>query len=82
MAPSAASEELPTPTRREIEEAVTQLIEANRARCLWFAPVDYLPATDEERLHALQHIERHGNRQAFVRARELRDWVLLATSGQ
>jgi len=76
MSTTSADEEKPISTRREMEEAVVQLVEANRARCLWFASIDYLPATDAERLRALQHVERHGNRQAFVRARELRDWVL------
>ncbi len=80
MSTTSAEKEQSIPTRREMEDAVNQLVEANRARCLWFASLDYLPATDAERLRALQHVERHGNRQAFVRARELRDWVLQLSS--
>lgn len=77
---SPAENDRTVPTRREIEEAVTMLVEANRMRCLWFAPPDYLPSTDEERLRALQHIERHGDRQSFVRARELRACLLQPSS--
>jgi len=74
MTTSSEEDVQPIPSRREIEEAVIQLVEANRARCLWFAAPDYLPTTDAERLRALQHVERHGDRKAFVRARELREW--------
>ena len=76
MAASSAKEEQSSSAHRTMEEAVIEFVEANRARCLWFSAPDYLPATDEERLRALQHIERHGDRKAFVRARGLRDWLL------
>ena len=67
-------------TRRELEAAVAQLVDANRARCLWFAAREYQPATDEARLRALRHIEQHGDRKAYVRSRELRDWLLQTSS--
>ena len=80
MTSSLRNEQKPVRTRPEVEEAVNKLIHANRARCLWFASLDYLPVTDAERLRALQHVERHGDRRAFVRARELSGWVLQLSS--
>lgn len=80
MPTTSAYDEQPIPDRPQLEQAILQLVEANRARCLWFASPDYLPATDAERLRALQHIERHGDLRAFVRARELRDWLLQPSS--
>jgi hypothetical protein len=62
---------------QDIACAVNELVEANRARCFWFAPPEYLPVTDDERLRALDNIERYGDRQAFKRARELSEWLLL-----
>lgn len=61
---------------REVEEAIDLLVEEYRARCLWSAPTDYLPRSDDERLLALDKIERHGDRSGFIRARELRGWLL------
>jgi len=65
------------PTKQEVEAEVDKLIEEYRLQCLWFAPRDYLPKSDEQRLRALGHIERYGDREAFKRSRELRDWLLL-----
>jgi len=48
MTTSSEEDVQPIPSRREIKEAVIQLVEANRARCLWFAAPDYLPTTDAE----------------------------------
>ncbi len=60
----------------DVNNAVRDLVQKNRARCLWFAPPDYQPETDAERIRALSYIERHGDREAFVRARELQQWLL------
>jgi hypothetical protein len=56
-------------------EAVNRLVDQYRARCLWFLRADYYPATLEERLQVLGHIERHGDREAFRRAATLRQWL-------
>ena len=64
------------PSRLQIDEAVERLVETYRAKCLWFMRSNYFPSTDEERLRTLLNIERHGDRNAFVRARELREWLL------
>lgn len=73
---SVRNENRSLPTRLEIEQAVNELIGLHRARCFWSAPADYQPDTDEARLTALYQIEAHGNRQAFMRAREIREWLL------
>ena len=67
--------EAATRTREEVYAAIDELVQY-RSMCLWFAPKGYLPATDEERIMALKNIERHGDRQAFMRSRELREWFL------
>jgi hypothetical protein len=75
--PSMEAQQL---TREQVVEDIRRLVRANRARCLWFAPSDYMPETDAERLRALEHIERHGDRATFVRAGELREWLLRTSS--
>ncbi len=62
--------------RQNIEYEISLLVNEYRARCLWFASPDYQPVNDDERLRALSYIERHGDRKAFMRARELREWLL------
>jgi hypothetical protein len=63
------------PTGQEISTEIDKLVEEYRITCLWFAPADYLPKTDEQRLRALDYIERYGDRAAFTRARSLREWL-------
>ena len=66
--------------RGDWEAAVDALVEEYRLRCLWFLRADYRPASDEERLRVLQEIEKHGDREAFRRASELRAWLSLSSS--
>jgi hypothetical protein len=56
------------------------LIDDYRARCLWFLAPDYYPATESEVLRVLAAIERHGDRAAFQRSSEIRQWLSLSTS--
>jgi hypothetical protein len=63
----------------QVRDEIRRLVRDNRTRCLWFAPRDYMPETDAECLRALEHIERHGDRATFIRAGELRDWLLRDT---
>ena len=69
-------------TKGELIAAIDELVERYRGMCLWFAPKGYLPGTDLERLRALENIERYGDREAFVKARELRDWLLLRSKNE
>jgi hypothetical protein len=64
----------------EVRRAIDRLVEEQRSACLWFAPRGFVPANDAERLVALQKIEQRGDRVAFVRCRELRDWLLQASN--
>jgi hypothetical protein len=61
-------------------QAVDRLVEEQRATCLWFLRADYRPVTDEERIRALEHIERHGDLEAFRRAATLRRWLSQTSS--
>ena len=65
-----------TITRERVEAEIDLLAQEYRTMCLWFTPRDYVAATDEQRLATLGDIERYGDREAFKRARELREWLL------
>jgi hypothetical protein len=65
----------PGDERTEVTARINRLIDEYRIRCLWFMRLDYLPATDAERTRLLEYIERHGDREGFQRARELRRWL-------
>ena len=62
-------------TSSEASAAVDQLVDDYRTRCLWFLRPDYYPATDAERLRVLRHIEQYGDREAYRRAAEVRQWL-------
>jgi hypothetical protein len=56
-------------------DAVDQLVDEYRSRCLWFLRSDYYPATDAERLRILGYIERYGDLDAHRRAGRLKRWL-------
>ena len=56
------------------EQAVDALVDEYRQRCLWFLREDFYPSTLEERLRVLDYIQRHGDREAFRKAAEVRQW--------
>ena len=64
-----------------VTEAVNQLIDEYRIRCLWFLRPDYYPSTPEARLRVLGYIERHGDRESFRRAATLKRWLSPHSSG-
>ena len=64
----------------DVFEVVNRLVDEYRHRCLWFLRDDYYPTTDEERLRVLGYIQRHGDRRAYVRAAEARQWLSRASS--
>jgi hypothetical protein len=65
---------------RELVEAVRRLVDAYRARCLWFLPEGFYPESAEQILRALEHIERHGDVRAFQEAARLRRWLSQTSS--
>jgi hypothetical protein len=59
---------------------IEALVEQNRVTCLWFLDAAFRPDTPAKAMQALESIVRHGSRDAFVRASELREWLLQASS--
>lgn len=67
-----------TPFRLDDDATAAELrnlVDAYRSRCLWFLREDYYPATRDEALSVLRHIERRGDREGFRRAAALRRWL-------
>jgi hypothetical protein len=62
-------------------ERVNQLVDEYRTRCLWFLRPDYYPHSPGEVLRVLSYIERYGDRAAFQKAGELRQWLSHPSSG-
>jgi hypothetical protein len=63
-----------------VASALRSLIDDYRTRCLWFLAADYYPATQAEVVRVLAAIERHGDRAAFQRSSEIRQWLSQSTS--
>ena len=57
------------------QEAIRELIDDYRGRCLWFLSSDYYPATAEEAEQVLRYVERYGDLDAFRRAARIRPWL-------
>lgn len=66
----------------EHDSAIDRLVDEYRLRCLWFLRPDFYPSTDAERIRVLQYIERHGDRDGYQRAREMRRWLSPASSAR
>lgn len=62
------------------DAALQAFVDEYRARCLWFLRHDYYPVTAAERERVLRLIEQHGDREAFVRVAEFRQWLSLRSS--
>ncbi len=80
MRTDRAEQTATAPVDAELMEQIRDLVRQYRSRCLWFAEKDYFPADRTQALNALRHIERHGDREAFLRARRLRAWLLQNSS--
>jgi hypothetical protein len=65
-----------TPGEHVVGEGVNRLLDEYRLRCAWFLRPDYYPTSLEARLRVLDYVERHGDREGFRRAAELRRWLL------
>lgn len=66
-----AAEPQPSSTEAELR----RLVDDYRTSCLWFLRHDLYPETREETLRVLRHIERHADREGFVRAARIRRWL-------
>jgi len=72
------TEPIPRPHEAELRE----LVDEYRIRCLWFLRHDLYPETREEALRVLRQIERHADRDGFVRAARIRQWLSRDSSRQ
>ena len=55
--------------------AVNRLVDEYRDRCLWFLRRDFYPESLAAALRVLRDIEQHGDRTAYQRAAEVRQWL-------
>ncbi|HEX9188393.1 MAG TPA: hypothetical protein VGB87_15045 [Vicinamibacteria bacterium] len=62
------------------QEALRELVDEYRGRCLWFLRRDYYPETPEEAEQVLRYIERYGDLEAFRRAARIRPWLSPSSS--
>jgi len=73
--------ETTAPSLDAVRAAIDRLVEEKRASCLWFVRKGRTPATDCERLALLRSLEARADRETYIRARELRDWLSQLSSG-
>ena len=59
----------------DVSERLAPLVAKYRSRCLWFLREDFMPTTPGEALLVLDCLEKHGDREAFVEARRVREWL-------
>lgn len=57
------------------QEAIRELVDDYRDRCLWFLRRDYYPAAPEEVEQVLRYVEQYGDLEAFKRAARIRSWL-------
>ena len=53
----------------------SELVRQCRAHCLWFLDQDVMPDARDAQLRVLEYVERYGNRDEFIRARRLKQWL-------
>jgi hypothetical protein len=58
-----------------VSEEFVDLVQGARRRCLWYFTADDLPAERDLQLETLELIKRYGNRDDYVRARRLEQWL-------
>ena len=51
------------------------LVDAYRVNCLWSFRSDFYPENVAEAQRVLDAIERHGDREAFIRSAEMKAWL-------
>jgi hypothetical protein len=68
------------PNRVILNREIDELVDAQRATCLWFLRADYYPGTDAERLRILDAIQRRGGLAAYRQAAQLKQWLSQSSS--
>jgi len=64
----------------DTDTVLRKLVDEYRQRCLWFLQTDYYPSTIAEAQRVLDAIQRHGDRDGFQRAAQVREWLSQASS--
>jgi hypothetical protein len=59
---------------------VHALLRKYRTQCLWYLKEDYVPSTPADILRVLEAIEARADRGGYVKARQLRQWLLQHSS--
>jgi hypothetical protein len=59
-----------------VMEEVRSLVSRARATCLWFMREDYTPQNASQAVACLEKIERRGDRDTYIQARRLKEWLL------
>ena len=65
---------------QEIARQVDELVDECRSTCLWYQRRDYYPRTRADRLRILSAIQRHANREVFIRAGRLKECLSQSSS--
>lgn len=65
-----------------LARAIDDLVDEYRDQCLWFLRPDFYPRTNEERQRILDAIQRYGDREAFQKAAQARQWLLHPSSAR
>lgn len=65
-----------------LARAIDGLVDEYRLQCLWFLRPDFYPRTLDEQLRILDTIQRYGDRKAFQKAAEARQWLLQQSSAR
>ena len=60
----------------ESMQSMKGLVDEYRDQCLWFLRGDFYPETLEQGLRVLAYIQRYGDRAAYLKAAEARQWLL------
>jgi len=64
----------------DVSERLAPLVARYRSSCLWFLREDFVPTTAREALLVLDCLEKHGDREAFIEARRVREWLSQTSS--
>jgi hypothetical protein len=60
----------------ESMQSLKGLVDEYRDLCLWFLRRDFYPETLGQGLRVLAYIQRYGDREAYLKAAESRQWLL------
>lgn len=78
---SAASQSEQARSEQELVIAqICALVAEVRANSLWFLNDAFQPESEADALRALRWIECRADRETYLRARELREWLLRSFS--